>query len=358
MTDCPLCETTVYNFSNLIRHFKTHTLFIAQQCMSPEEHKKARETQSPLVWKWNDKNTAREICICAVCGKGEHCYRKKKTNYIKKTITDNEGNQKHISISYADRFYEEHQLVCKAKFTSVAYLFDSTIKKPCRTRAKSVASSVAPKVQTVQVSETEKSSESETEKSSESEISKIKDTIATHFDTIFDKYNDENETDEEARQERAKQRSLTVYEMISEVSKHYHSVMKKVRINKESVQSSIASRKKEAILFKSIHILNFELNNDDIDEKIIERIIGQKTCPLKRYVYEVIINEHKKYLVRLMYQTEKGGIILSQTLNRIVNTIPYEYIEIDKKQTMESLLQSKNAIIKGDWSDFNCSPTS
>jgi hypothetical protein len=263
MPKCPLCEKTLENFSNLIRHSKTHTLLLAKRCMSSEECKKACETQCPLVWKWNTKKTVREICICAVCGKGDHCYREKKTNFLKDSITDSTGKVIIRPTSYADRFYEEHQFQCRTMFPTVAYLFDSTKKKPRRTRAKSVASSVAPKVQTVQVSETEKSSESE--------MSEIKDSIATHFDTIFDKYDyetDENETDEEelleARQDRAKQRSLTVSEMISEVSKQFSNLQKKVRTAKES-----AKRELEVSKAQEFQEISQELSS--LQEKIIQK---------------------------------------------------------------------------------------
>jgi hypothetical protein len=53
-----------------------------------------------------------------------------------------------------------------------------------------------------------------------------------------------------------------------------------------------------------------------------------------------------------MYETKKGGIIFTQALDRIVNDVPYEYIEVDKKEIVDSLLSSESTKIDGDWSDF------
>jgi hypothetical protein len=282
MPDCPLCKKTLYDFSTLIRHCKTHKLLLAKRFMSSEECQKACETQCPLVWKWNAKKTTRDICICAVCGKGAHCYREKKMNFIKETITDNEGKEKHVMTSYPDRFYNEHQLVCKAKFPTVAYLFDSTKKKPRRTRAKSNPKKV----------QNETPKPPPPSKNSESQMSEIKDSIATHFDTIFDKYDyetDENESDEEelleARQERAKQRSLTVSEMISEISKQFSIVQKKVRTAKEA-------GKREMEVSKAQEIKELSQEISDLMEKNI-----QKNDSI--FKLEEELREHKRTIKRL-----------------------------------------------------------
>jgi hypothetical protein len=119
-------------------------------------------------------------------------------------------------------------------------------------------------------------------------------------------------------------------------------------------KSYTATKQKEAIQLKSIHILNFESIDVSAidDDAIIERITTQKTCPLKRYAYEIVFEENQKCSVRLMYETKKGGIIFTQALDRIVNDVPYEYIEVDKKEIVDSLLSSESTKIDGDWSDF------
>jgi len=236
MPSCPICNKNLYDFSTLIRHVKTHKTLLAK-AMTNQECNEACENQCPLVWQWNAKKSARQLCLCTVCGKGAHCFREKKVNFVVETGHDENGKNKNVQVGIADKFYKEHQFVCKSKFNEVAHLFDLSKKKPTRTRAKSIKKDK----QIVAIPRKTLSS------SVSNSVSEIKESIANRFDSIFDRYayqTDEDEDEEElleCRVQRTKQRSLTVLEMIKEIDTVYIKLQKNIRAAKEAGKREVTN---------------------------------------------------------------------------------------------------------------------